>query len=295
MEGKTDIDLRISSKLLDLHKLKRERKFFDKYLTSDVEFYAQLNSADFTDFHTELVSPYLNDSIVVDMGCGQIPYINTLPDFKIKAFYGLDLHYKSLVIAKNNYNKKFPLILIQHSVQNTPFPDNSADIVISSEVLEHLDHPIEYLLEINRICKEGGYLSLSTPCVSVYYFPHNFIRLLKYLKSPKEWYKQLYKKINAHNYWNEALSWHPGIRPKILRDWIKRAGFSVICHTSRLWYTGNPIKLIWRFFTFLEKLGFSLSGKIFYNLLKVMDKIFSLNIPLIKWCGVRQFILCRKI
>ncbi len=47
------------------------------------------------------------------------------------------------------------------------------DIVVSSEVLEHLDHPKEYLQEIYRVMKEGGYLSLSTPCVSTYFYPHN--------------------------------------------------------------------------------------------------------------------------
>jgi ubiquinone/menaquinone biosynthesis C-methylase UbiE len=292
MEENKDIDLRIGDQLLDLHKLRDERKFYESFIVSDVEFYARLHSVDCSNFHTELLSPYLNDSVVADLGCGQLPYINSFPGSKIRTYYALDLNYESLILAKNNFREgQFPLILIQHGVKDAPFPNNSVDIAISSEVLEHLDDPIGYLQEIHRMCKAGGYLSLSTPCISMYLYPHSVLYLLKNPRSVKVWYK----KINAHKYWEEVLSWHPGLRPKILRHWINRAGFSMIRHETRLWYYHTPIRFVWRFFSFLEKLGIASSGKIFSKYLTFTDRVLSFNVPLIKWCGIHQFILCKKI
>ncbi len=294
MESEEGVDLRPAGKLLDIHELIKERKFYGKFIKSDVDFYARWNGVKFTDYHVQSIKPYLDDSIIVDMGCGQIPYVNALPNSKIKAFFGIDLDKPSLKIAQKNFHKKFPWTLIKDNVMNVPFASNSVDIIISSEILEHLEHPISYLREIYRICKKGGYLSLSTPCVSIHYFPHTYLRLFKYLKHPKKWYRRVYKAIYAHNYWKEALSWHPGLRPAVLRDWARKAGFSVIHHTSRLWFVSNPLRIAWRFFSLLEKLGFSESGKIFYRFLQAMEKIILLNVPVIKWLGTRQFILCQK-
>lgn len=47
-----------------------------------------------------------------------------------------------------------------------PYPDNFFDLVIFSEVLEHLyDSPINYLSEFKRILKPNGFLLLTTPNV----------------------------------------------------------------------------------------------------------------------------------
>ena len=58
-----------------------------------------------------------------------------------------------------------------------PYEDGRFDIVIFTEVLEHLSRdPLQTMSEINRITKPGGYLLLSTPnCASV----RSVIRILR--------------------------------------------------------------------------------------------------------------------
>jgi ubiquinone/menaquinone biosynthesis C-methylase UbiE len=280
-------DLRIGNDLLDLYELKKERKYYGSYIQSDVEYTARLHGVNFSNFHTELLSPYLSDSIILDLGCGQLPYVESFPETKVKEFYGVDLSLESLRIARRNFKGAFPLILVRYGVRKIPFRDASVDMVVSSEVLEHLSHPKNYLQEIYRVMKKGGYLSLSTPCASMYLYPHN---LLYIVTKPVDWFL----KLNGHKYWEKALHWHPGLKPRILRKWVEETGFSIKRHETRLWYYHTPIKLMWRLFFLIEIMGISSAAKIFSKYLKLMDTLLASNIPIIKWFGIRQFILCQK-
>jgi SAM-dependent methyltransferase len=290
MEEPAGVDLRIGRTLLNVHELMNDRKYFGARITSDVEYHARLHSLTFVAFHAELLTPYLDGSIVADLGCGQLPYINAFPDSKIKTFYGLDLSRESLIIAARNFKRRFPLILAQHGVKNTPFGDETVDAVISSEVLEHLDDPAAHLREAHRICRPGGHFCLSTPCASMYLYPHNVLPLLMNPKRIGTWLRMM----SAHQHWEEALSWHPGLRPAALSQWLEEAGFSVIRHETRLWYYHTPIRLVWRLFSLLERLGMGSSGTIFEKYLKLTNRVLALGIPLLKWCGIRQFALCLK-
>ncbi|VVM06948.1 putative S-adenosylmethionine-dependent methyltransferase/MSMEI_2290 [Methylacidimicrobium cyclopophantes] len=44
-----------------------------------------------------------------------------------------------------------------------PFPDQFFDLVLSLEGIEHLENPFQFIREIARVCRPGGYLILSTP------------------------------------------------------------------------------------------------------------------------------------
>jgi SAM-dependent methyltransferase len=281
------VDLRIDDNLLDLHELRKEKKYYGSCIQSDVEYAARVHSLNFANFHAELLAPYMANSIVLDLGCGQLPYIEFFPDMKIKEFYGVDLSLESLKIARRNFKGVFPLILVRYGVKNIPFRDASVDMVVSSEVLEHLDDPAEYLKEIHRVMKDGGYLSLSTPCASAYLYPHNLPYIIK---KPIDWYK----KVNCHMFWKEALHWHPGLRPRILRKWMEEAGFSIIRHTTRLLYYHTPIRMMWRLFSIIEKIGIPYAGNIFSKYLKMTDRLLGSKIPIVNKVGIRQFVLCRK-
>jgi ubiquinone/menaquinone biosynthesis C-methylase UbiE len=287
VEEKDETYLRIGDRLLDLYELRNERKYYGTYILSDVEYVARLHSVNFSNFHLEMLSPYISDSIILDLGCGQLPYISSCLNKKIKIYYGLDLNPEALSIARSNFKGKFPLVLVKHGVENTPFSDASVDIVISSEVIEHLDNPQIYLKEIYRVMKNGGHLSLSTPCASMYFYPYNLIYMGA---NPTEWFKR----VNCHKYWNEALTWHPGLRPGVLKKWVKESGFSILRHTTKLWYYHTPIRMMWRLFSIVEKIGIPYTGNIFYKYLKMMDGLLNSNIPIVNKAGIRQFILCKK-
>ena len=70
-----------------------------------------------------------------------------------------------------------------------PFKENSFDIVILAEVLEHLENPIEILKEINKVLKKDGRLLLTTPSSFSLY---RLIRFWLLSKNPKN--KENYRK-----------------------------------------------------------------------------------------------------
>jgi len=290
IENEENVDLRINDELLDLYRFRFEKLYFDRAIESEVEFVGRLHSIEFPEFHAELLRPVLKGKVVADLGCGQLPYIQAFSSSGIKAYYAFDLSRESLHIARSNYRSSFPLHLVQCGVTRVPLPNSSVDAIVSSEVIEHLDRPLEYLEEIHRICKTGGYLSISTPCTSIYMYPHNFFRLLKNPLSLAQWRRQL----SAHNHWEEALSWHPALRPRILRLWLEKAGFDIMRHETRLWYYGTPWQPAWRFFKWLEYIGAKSAGAIFKSYIRMIDSLLSLPVPVFRWAGTRQFALCQK-
>jgi 2-polyprenyl-3-methyl-5-hydroxy-6-metoxy-1,4-benzoquinol methylase len=54
-------------------------------------------------------------------------------------------------------------MVVAASAESLPFPDHSFDIVISMEVLEHVQSPAAMLREVCRILRPGGWLYLTCP------------------------------------------------------------------------------------------------------------------------------------
>jgi len=105
-----------------------------------------------------------------DIGCGdamRMAYILTDLDIRDTVHYhGFDINQKSLQIAR----LRFQYCEISHFVfektnimQGIPRDENSADVIISSEVLEHLPTPERLLKEAFRLLKHGGVAVFTTP------------------------------------------------------------------------------------------------------------------------------------
>ena len=90
------------------------------------------------------------DKIVVDMGCGSMPY---KPLFRhvVKKYLGAD-------IPENESAE----IHLEPQTSRVELEDGFADYVISTQVLEHVEAPEKYLREAHRICKANGRLVIST-------------------------------------------------------------------------------------------------------------------------------------
>ena len=118
------------------------------------------------DFNRVNINP---EGTMLDLGCGEGRHIfgvmEKFPDLKC---IGLDPHIESL-------DKAFEGLKFLESISNTktnflsgsayslPFSDDSFDLVVCSEVLEHLHDYKDAIKEINRVLKPGGQFLASVP------------------------------------------------------------------------------------------------------------------------------------
>jgi len=100
---------------------------------------------------------------ILDVGCGDGFYLYLLS--KIDSTFkltGVDINVHSLKSAEANLKGK-KVDLIQADVLKLPFPNDTFDKIIASEVLEHVNGDNSALTEINRVLKKGGIFVLSVP------------------------------------------------------------------------------------------------------------------------------------
>ncbi len=102
---------------------------------------------------------------VIDIGCGngfmleQIQKDNTDNNIKI---FGLD-NCKDLVKSTQKRLGNEATIIQASANKDIPFQESDFDIVVSTEVIEHIKYPDLYLREINRILKKDGTLYITVP------------------------------------------------------------------------------------------------------------------------------------
>ncbi len=87
--------------------------------------------------------------LLVDFGCGDMPY-RTVIEPLVGKYLGVDLAMNPAAEHHINFDSK------------TTLPDNYCDIVLSNQVLEHVDSPDGYLKEALRILKPGGTAIITT-------------------------------------------------------------------------------------------------------------------------------------
>lgn len=96
---------------------------------------------------------------ILDVGCGEGVTLNKIHQMKIgKQLEGVDNFDDAIAIGK----KAFPhLTLKKADIYSLPYKDNSFEVVLCNEVLEHLERPEEALKELKRVSNK--YLLLSVP------------------------------------------------------------------------------------------------------------------------------------
>lgn len=102
-------------------------------------------------------------SRVLDVGCGRGFYLHVLTqlDF-VTHIDGVDVNQTYLELARRAAAD--PRVHVQEAViEALPFPDNTFDFVICSEVLEHLADDSAGLREMHRVLRPGGTLMVSVP------------------------------------------------------------------------------------------------------------------------------------
>lgn len=104
---------------------------------------------------------------LLDFGCGSKPYKDL---FSVDEYIGIDF-------VNEGHPHDNEQIDVYYDGKTIPFPENSFDSILCSEVFEHVFNLPEILAELNRVLKPGGKILITCPFVwKEHELPHDYAR-----------------------------------------------------------------------------------------------------------------------
>lgn len=147
----------------------------------------------------KFMARYLKTGIVADFGSEDINWDESLHN-------NLEKEWGKKILRVDRYGEPH----IRQDFNKFPynFPDEDLDMIISSEVIEHLNNPLRFLKECKRILKDDGQILLTTP---------NAISLAEMASAVKR--QQHHNKVYTEHLYN----WHKGN----MQCLVEQAGLSI--------------------------------------------------------------------
>ncbi|HEY4324112.1 MAG TPA: class I SAM-dependent methyltransferase [Mucilaginibacter sp.] len=108
-----------------------------------------------------LAKTFCADKTILDIACGDGYGSNLLAKSALKVI-GVDIAGDVIEVAKKKYSRS-NLSFIQGSTSDIPLAENSVDVVVSFETIEHHDEHARMMEEIKRVLKPSGLLIISSP------------------------------------------------------------------------------------------------------------------------------------
>jgi len=96
-----------------------------------------------------------DESRVLDYGCGAGEIVKLLHQNKIDAL-GCDVFYDGAEYPELMASKIFGTAILPMDGNKIPFPDNYFDLIVSNQVMEHVEDLDSVLSEIDRVLKPNG-------------------------------------------------------------------------------------------------------------------------------------------
>jgi ubiquinone/menaquinone biosynthesis C-methylase UbiE len=103
-----------------------------------------------------------DDMVILDMPCGRGFYLNMVRHVSQCKIIGAELDEDVIRKAQANVGH-LGIPLVRANIYGLPFPDNTFDAVILSEILEHIDDDVAGLREAYRVLKPGGIVAITVP------------------------------------------------------------------------------------------------------------------------------------
>jgi 2-polyprenyl-3-methyl-5-hydroxy-6-metoxy-1,4-benzoquinol methylase len=169
-----------------------EKKWFDRILLSGMNTVSNYGLGNYStnyntwkriagirDLFRQEIEEKAGSLRVLDVGCGDALPLYILNSFKYEnvrfSFNGVDISSLDIYFAKRLklMLKAYNFTFAMGKAEDLPYQKSTFDIVICSEVLEHLVCPEDCIKEIRRVLKDDGVAFISTPNES------NFIRQFK--------------------------------------------------------------------------------------------------------------------
>lgn len=160
-----------SSGFVFCSKIPTEKELFDYYSNYPVGYGAdsELNIKRINERLDEFESFRVNNKIL-DVGCGPGIF---LTEAKKRGWevYGTEFTDDQIAFLKQR-----GVLTVQGKLKQDSFKENMFDVIISSEVIEHINNPIEEIRLFHRFVRKGGLVYITTP---------NFNAIERYLLKEK--------------------------------------------------------------------------------------------------------------
>jgi len=145
------------------------------------------------------------DAVILDVGCGIKPY---------RAFFA-STQYTGIDIQGGGHSDEAKEVTRYFDGYTIPFPDNSFDTLLCTEVLEHADDPEMLVAECARVLKKGGRAYFSMPFVyPEHEVPYDFRRFTHFE------HQRLFAKNNFLNITTEKTTGFFGTFGQIFSVWV---------------------------------------------------------------------------
>lgn len=119
--------------------------------------------------HSKIAQYVTPGKRVGDIGCGEQPFRREI-EHAGGMYAGIDL-------TQNSQNT----VDVLATITNIPLPDNSFDIILCTEVLEHVPDTYLAFKELARLTKPSGKIILTVPfAYPLHEEPYDFLRLTRY-------------------------------------------------------------------------------------------------------------------
>lgn len=107
-------------------------------------------------------SQFVKSKIVLDVACGTGYGSTFLIDQKAKKVTGIDISKEAIEYCNTNYKRNGLEFKIDDCTR-MHFENDSFDVVISFETIEHIEKASSFLSEVKRVLKKNGIFVVSTP------------------------------------------------------------------------------------------------------------------------------------
>ncbi|MCE5361415.1 MAG: class I SAM-dependent methyltransferase, partial [Acidithiobacillus sp.] len=141
---------------------------------------------------------YARSRKVLDIACGE-GYGSALLAQEAEEVFGVDIAPEAVIHAQKRYQRYFTNLTFRvGSATDIPYPDESFDLVVSFETIEHLAEQEQMLEEICRVLRRDGILIISTPDRSVYHRAYGVDNPFHVKELDKDSFEQLLKAHFPH-------------------------------------------------------------------------------------------------
>jgi SAM-dependent methyltransferase len=112
------------------------------------------------------------EEVLLDAGAGDCQY---------KPYFAGKCKYLSQDVGGVDRCFTYDQIDIRSEIYEIPLPDASVDIILCTQVLEHLKYPVRALKEMHRLLKPGGRLCITVPfAADEHLVPYDYFRYTRY-------------------------------------------------------------------------------------------------------------------